>query len=95
MRRPKEPKTFNYPRLYFQIGFYKGYRGRLRIVYPDGTAEFSWALAMKNPWGGTPCWLKYPYRGQLVSTGEKALKLMRRYDKKVGFPAAEFVGEIK
>lgn len=70
---------------------------RVRIVMPDGSAE--WMRLKGSPFGigaywGQPCW-NMTYSGEpKAKSGREALRLMRVYDKKVGFAKATFVGYV-
>lgn len=91
MKRPKEPRTFKYPRLYWQpMG--PSFTGRLRILYPDRPPE--WALneilgfnTFGVVWDNGPCcWF------QTVKT---QLEDMHQFDRDIKNPKAVFLGEIK
>lgn len=90
----KEPKDFKYPRLYYQETTYIGYArliagGRLRIIYPNGKAEYQ-VHQKSNRWIDT-CWSDFGH----LRTAECSLKNMRKYDKKMKWKKAIFIGEIK
>lgn len=99
----KEPKTFKYPRMYYCHGYgelcscIEG--PRIRIIYPSGLSE--WLSLSKHPDSQYntewifPCWLDLLAYNLGNSTGKKALRQMRTYDKKLYFKKAIFLGEIK
>ena len=71
-------------RLYYQRGKYVG---RIRILYPDGEVEFIYDSGPCLEWQ-TPCYLRYQTKLNTRTT----LKLMRRYDKAMGYRPAKFLG---
>jgi hypothetical protein len=106
MNPPKEPKSFIYPRIYFQddhpkgrfpcgAAFDHGY-SRLRIIYPDGSSQFCCGTYWTYPcWAPDAAFSDYlEIRGKHASAFE-ALRVMREFDEKHGFPPAIFIGEIK
>ena len=105
----KEPKTFKYPRVYFQEGDDKyikrlAYSNRVRVIYPDGTCE--WLCDQNVREDGKfyrPCWGgigvvssegAHGVTGKLRS-GPEAVERMKLYDSIEGFLPADFVCEIK
>lgn len=95
MREPKEPKTFKYPRLYMGIrypcseDFF-----RLRIIYPDNTAEWTnaklslWHEELGDDWTDLPCW--YSKENSLRGN----IQNMKNYDDNI-YRETIFLGEIK
>lgn len=95
MRAPKEPKTFNHPRLYWQPMDLKekgGARncGRMRILYPNGKANWAYSNSTVDVRLGIVLECCF----QDVSA-HKTLAEMRKYDKDSRHPKAIFLGEIK
>jgi hypothetical protein len=100
MTRPREPKTFKRPRLYYQEAYDTLLLGgRIRIIYPDGLCEW---LSWGNPEHiYAPCWAAIkPYNFYATDeygkckSGRAALKRMRVYDYIQGWPPADFLGEL-
>lgn len=91
MKQPKEPKEFNYPRLYARILDRGGdYVQRLRIIYPDGKCEYTdmkYLETVSHDWY-IPCW-RSPNSGPHI----QVLK-MKAYDAQFGL-RTQFLGEIK
>lgn len=92
--KPKEPKLWKYPRIYYQDAdsFFSHETGRFRIIFPNGDCCFwgDWGKVRIGRRFGFPCWAKPKSkspRGQLV--------LMRQYDKFRGWKRADFISEIK
>jgi hypothetical protein len=111
MTPPKEPRTFNYPRMYYQPGTDESTLAvagsRVRIIYPDGRAEWCLLSSMKpsHEWADGRCDSyneAYTFEepccylaGGGSAYGMVTLRIMREYDERRGFPPAEFLGEIK
>lgn len=107
MKRIKEPKTFKRPRLYYQPANSERemYRdkdqlsvydtGRLRIIYPDGKAEwFSLQNDFTGDWWHDPEWEK-PCWWSLCTSGYEALRQMKGFDAaQRGWGRAIFFGEL-
>ena len=95
----KEPKTFNRPRVYFQATD-RVYTSRLRIIYPNGDAE--WVMNSNGMLPDTkvysPCWAEqYGFNKDEYghnSSGKRAVRLMHRFDKYNGWCKAIFIGEL-
>ena len=107
MKKLKEPKTFNKPRAYIRVDgknkIYSPYEIRLRIIYPDGRAE--WADGIYAPADSAgfinsyPCWHDNYLQGGWglssapLMTAEAAVKAMKKYDKEEGFKTL-YIGEF-
>lgn len=97
VKAPEEPKSWNYPRLYFQsTSIAKA--DRIRIIYPNGQSE--WLSDGDANEKCTPCWAGYTSckDGVYVWVCESpgiALEQMRRYDRLQKWPPSVFLGEIK
>ena len=96
----KEPRSFNRPRLYWrQAQGEPEYRQRLRIIYPNGKAEWADGVFVKtiSCWFDfmKPCWLipALLASNSSVKSGQDAVNLMKQYDKKRGFKTV-YLGEI-
>lgn len=103
MSRPKEPKKFLYPRVYFQPTKYITYSNRIRIIEPSG--KCSWigeGLEYFHP----PCWAAdsvknldrwfyFPNNDGFCDSGKEAVRLMKKYDRAIGYRRAIFIGEIR
>jgi hypothetical protein len=82
----KEPKTFKRPRLYMRdINNNEGWLSRLRIIYPDGTCEYTTAELFMD-WKH-PCWAKIGANPKLQ------VKRMKSYDKSLDCKTL-FLGEL-
>lgn len=92
-------EKFDYrrPMLFWQ-GFNLKYEartisGRLRIIYPDGSAVFNGSDPIGAPWASgiwnTSCWATDNLRN-----AEEAVAAMRRFDDDHDYPPAEFIGYI-
>lgn len=66
---------------------------RVRIIYPNGKAEWLWLYSSWHVRWRTPCWMSLPVNSKR-RTAQHSLKKMRAYDKRIGFPKAKFLGEI-
>jgi hypothetical protein len=90
---PKEPKTFKHPRLYWREDGEEEYWQRLRIIYPNGDAE--WGCGAYFWYGScwasrTPCWAD----PKKIKNGHEAVRLMKGYDRQCGYETI-FLGEIR
>jgi hypothetical protein len=84
----REPKTFDRPRLYYQPA--ANFRwGRLRILYPDGLAEYDFFSLNQDLCLTEDLWLTSCFQSL---SGRKTLQRMREYDK--NFEPAWFLGEL-
>jgi hypothetical protein len=82
----KEPKTFKRPRLYMREGNGESdWITRLRIIYPDGTCEYTTA-EYGDPWN-RPCW------AAISSNPRLQVKRMKSYDWRYKFETL-FLGEL-
>lgn len=88
-KKLKEPKTFDRPRAYMRVTsnckYYIVGSERIRIIYPDGRAEFTTAISY-NDWI-TPCWSINIYNPV------ELVKSMMRYDEKCGYETI-YLGEF-
>lgn len=55
---PKEPKTFNYPRLYAAFDIYTGDFKSFRIIYPSGHGFWSGEFAELDTEIDYACWAR-------------------------------------
>lgn len=97
------------PKLYFQVGngdcpiFEES--SRIRIIYPDGSCE--WQLGFSDPcMSFYPCWASrkvFNYKDPrpwntwalgICKSQEVAIKRMQEFDRKWGFPPADYLGEL-
>lgn len=97
MKKPKEPRAWKYPRLYYQSAPSYYNRERIRIIYPDGKSE--WVDNVSDPdLVYRPCWAGWKDRVDDYGKNKTpflALKAMRTYDRTFDWPKADFLGEIK
>lgn len=104
----KEPKSFKRPRAYIRVNGKEKIEYlsdfRLRIIYPDGRAEWSDGhyfryATISGFFPEYPCWHKnYNTSEELVHnkskmTAEQAIKAMKAYDKRLGYKTL-FIGEF-
>jgi hypothetical protein len=62
---------------------------RIRIIYPDGTAEWGDGLTVKYDWPDyPPCWYRNGY------TEKQSIEAMKAYDRSHGFKTL-FLFELK
>lgn len=102
MKPPKEPRTWRRPRLYYQEApGDKRHPSRIRIIYPDGKSEWFWYNSSPVE-VFEPCWSESYYKSETIygeafgqdSSPYEALCRMREYDKRNGWPPADFLGEL-
>lgn len=102
-RKLKESKTFKKPRVYMRDYFgEKKILQRLRIIYPDGRAEWADGDYSGGNWDMKiyPCWhVNYYYDctkivgNQSLMTAKAAVRAMKAYDKAKGFNTI-YLGEF-
>lgn len=102
MRKPKEPKTFKYPRLYWSPDCHEPEIfdvAELRIIYPDGSTDrvmstdsmFGEPYFLKN----TCCWdLQQDKLEELVQNPLEQLDRLKEHCLREG-ASCIFIGEIK
>lgn len=103
MKTLKEPKKFNKPRAYIRVNGEEKIEYnidfRLRIIYPDGKAEWSNGYYLHGFFLEYPCWHKNydtseeHVRNKSKMTAEQAVKAMKAYDKRLGYKTL-FIGEF-
>ena len=105
MKQPKEPKKWRRPRVYLQLTDDRE-NERLRIIYPDGSSEWSYYHVYFNiQKSHRPCWsagCEWIINSQrswntyvlgIDTSPQEALRRMRKYDKEMRFPKALYLGE--
>ena len=87
-----------YPRLYYQEAYGDNAIGseqpKLRVIYPDGQCEWYCGCSISGEleYPTNPCWTS----GEgICKSVNQAIRLMNAYDKKMGYPKAVYLGEIK